>query len=76
MGNVVEPKVFLIGETQANTDGIAALMAHYGVPEWRSDAESSAELITEIYGRCCLPVLRHGAETRTSRGSAGRTSRT
>ena len=53
MGKAVEPKVFLIGETQANADGIAALMAHYGVPEWRSDAESSAELITEIYGRCC-----------------------
>ena len=53
MSKTTYPKVFLIGETQANADGIAALMAHYGVPEWRSDAESSAELVTEIYGRCC-----------------------
>ena len=53
MGNVVEPKVFLLGETQANHDGISALLEHLGVPDWTSDAESSAELLTEVYGRCC-----------------------
>ena len=53
MGEVVEPKVFLLGETQANQDGINQLLEHLGVPDWSSDAESSAELLTEIYGRSC-----------------------
>ena len=53
MGKVVEPKVFLIGETQTIPEGISALLDHYGVPDWSSDAESDAELLTEIYGRSC-----------------------
>ena len=28
MGEVVEPKVFLLGETQANQDGINQLLEH------------------------------------------------
>ena len=53
MGVVVEPKVFLLGETQSNQEGINQLLEHLGVPDWSSDAESSAELLTEIYGRSC-----------------------
>ena len=53
MGDVVEPKVFLLGETQVNQEGVSALMEHLGVPGWASDANTSAELLTEIYGRCC-----------------------
>ncbi len=45
--------MFLLGETQTNQEGVSALMEHLGVPEWTSDAGTSAELLTEIYGRSC-----------------------
>lgn len=53
MGNIVTPKVFLLGETQANMMGIRALLEHLGAPEWESDAYSDSELLTEVYGRSC-----------------------
>ena len=53
MGNMVTPKVFLLGETQANMMGIRALLEHLGAPDWESDAYSDSELLTEVYGRSC-----------------------
>ena len=53
MGNTVEPKVFLIGETSVNREGLQALLDHLGVPDWTSDAPSDIELISEVYGRAC-----------------------
>ena len=67
MGNVVEPKVFLIGETQANPEGISALLEHYGVPDWTSDAESASERLIEIYGRCCYRSFGTGLNPNITR---------
>ena len=54
MGHTVKPKVFLLGETQANRQGIRALLEHLGAPDWySSDATSDSELLTEIMGRSC-----------------------
>ena len=53
MGKVVEPKVFLIGESAVNREGLSALLQHYGVPGWQTDASSDAEALTEVYGRAC-----------------------
>lgn len=53
MGKVVEPKVFLIGESQVNREGLQDFLNHMGVPEWSSDAPTDAELLTEVYGRSC-----------------------
>ena len=53
MGNTVTPKVFLLGETQANMMGIRALLEHLGAPDWESDAYSDSELLTEVMGRSC-----------------------
>ena len=53
MVRMVEPKVFLIGESHANPEGIDALLAHLGAPDWKSDAPSDIELLCEVFGRAC-----------------------
>ena len=53
MGNTVEPKVFLIGESKVDQEGLQALLDHLGVPDWKSDAPSDIELMSEVYGRAC-----------------------
>ncbi len=53
MGNVVEPKVFLIGETKVDHEGLQAFLQHLGAPDWKSDAPSDVELLCEVYGRAC-----------------------
>lgn len=53
MGRVVQPKVFLMGETKINESGVQAFLDHMGVPDWTSDAETEAEKLTEIMGRAC-----------------------
>ena len=53
MTHIVDPKVFLIGESTVNRDGLNALLGHLGVPDWTSDAKTDIELLTEVYGRSC-----------------------
>ena len=53
MSKPIEPKVFLIGESRANHEGLQALLDHLGVPDWTSDASTDMELITEVFGRAC-----------------------
>lgn len=53
MGKVIEPTVFLLGETSVNQEGIRALLEHIGAKDWSTDAPSDSELLTEIYGRGC-----------------------
>ena len=50
---IVEPKVFLIGESTVNEEGLSAFLTHLGVPEWTSDASTDIERLTEVYGRAC-----------------------
>ncbi len=56
----VAPKVFLVGETRVNRDGLAAYLEHIGVPEWESDAPSDPELLTEVMGRLCYRSFKPG----------------
>ncbi len=56
----VAPKVFLVGETRVNRDGLAAYLTHIGVPEWESDASSDPELLTEVMGRLCYRSFKPG----------------
>lgn len=53
MSKPIEPKVFLIGESRANREGLQALLDHLGAPDWTSDASTDMELITEVFGRAC-----------------------
>jgi len=50
---IVEPKVFLIGESTVNKEGLSAFLTHLGAPEWSSNAPTDIELLTEVYGRAC-----------------------
>ncbi|MAH49216.1 thymidylate synthase (FAD) [Candidatus Pacearchaeota archaeon] len=50
---IVEPQVFLIGESTVNKEGLSAFLTHLGVPEWSSNASTDIELLTEVYGRAC-----------------------
>ena len=50
---IIEPQVFLIGESTVNKEGLSAFLTHLGVPEWTSDAGTDIELLTEVYGRAC-----------------------
>jgi len=50
---IVEPKVFLIGESTVNKEGLRAFLNHLGAPEWESNAPTDIELLSEVYGRAC-----------------------
>lgn len=56
----VEPKVFLVGETIPNDIGMQAYLDHVGASDWRSDAPSGAEALTEFMGRLCYRSWKPG----------------
>lgn len=50
---MVEPKVFLLGETKVNESGLLAYLSHIGANDWSSDAPSGVELLSEVMARSC-----------------------
>lgn len=50
---IVEPKVFIIGESVAVQEGVDAMLDHLGVPDWNTDAVSDTEKLSEIAGKLC-----------------------
>ena len=69
--NFVEPKVFLVGETQVVEEGLQAYLQHVGAPEWETDAPSGAERLTEVYGRLCYRSFKPGLNPNVSRVREG-----
>lgn len=63
----IEPKVFLVGETVVNASGMQSYLDHVGAPEWRSDALSGAEALTEFMGRLCYRSWRPGMNANVSK---------
>ena len=59
---LVEPKVFLIGETRMVEDGesLAEYLEHIGVPEWTSDGPTDLEQLLEVDGRVCYRSFKPG----------------
>lgn len=53
MAKIIHPKSFLIAETQASYEGMQSALESLGVPEWGTDAETSADLLTEFAGKSC-----------------------
>lgn len=49
----IEPKVFIIAQTQLNAVGVNAMLDYLGVPDWTTDAESDGEALMEIAGKMC-----------------------
>lgn len=50
---VVTPKVFIVGESRVDNEGLAAMLAEIGAPEWTTDAASDTELLIEGAGKLC-----------------------
>lgn len=67
MGSTVEPKVFLIGESRVNQEGLDGLLAHLGVGDWKSDAPSEMELLCEVFGRACYRSFGTGLNPNVTR---------
>lgn len=53
MAKPVHPKSFLIAETQASFEGMQSALESLGVTGWGTDAETSADLLTEFAGKSC-----------------------
>ncbi|MBW7863466.1 MAG: FAD-dependent thymidylate synthase [Candidatus Hydrogenedentes bacterium] len=70
---VVEPKVFLVGETRLNEAGLRGYLEHIGVPGWSTDAPSDSEALSELMGRLCYRSFEPGLNpnvTRVRQGNA------
>lgn len=49
----VEPKVFILADTQINPKGKQDFLSYLGVPDWATDAQSGAEEVVEMAGKLC-----------------------
>jgi len=68
---LVEPKIFLVGETRVVEDGLAAYLDHVGAPEWSSDAPSDSERLCEMMGRLCYRSFKPGLNPNVTRVREG-----
>lgn len=57
---LVEPKVYLVGETRIIEDQLELYLKDLGVPEWKSDAPTDVEKIVELMGRLCYRSFKPG----------------
>ena len=57
---LVEPKVFLIGETKIIGDELQLYLDHIEVPKWVSDASTDSEELIEVMGRLCYRSFKPG----------------
>lgn len=51
--NIVEPKVFIVGESVVVQEGIDGMFDHLNLLGWETDAHSDAEMLSEIAGKLC-----------------------
>jgi thymidylate synthase (FAD) len=58
--DIVEPKVFIIGETRVVKSGLDEYLKWVGTKKWRSDAPSDSEKLVEVMGRLCYRSFEPG----------------
>ena len=68
----VEPKVFLVGETRINEEGLRSYLEHVGAPNWKTDAPSDSERLCEVMGRLCYRSFEPGTGLYTTYSGAKR----
>jgi thymidylate synthase, flavin-dependent len=62
----VTPKVFLVGQTQIESDGMEGYLKHVGVPDWLTEQcekdpeRSDCETLSEFMGRLCYRSWKPG----------------
>jgi thymidylate synthase (FAD) len=66
----VQPKVFLVAETQVNSAGVQAYLDHVGASDWNTDA-FEAEFLTEFMGRLCYRSWKPGLNANVSKVRVG-----
>lgn len=69
---LVEPKVFLIGETRLISEGLEAFLGHLGVSgwksnDWTSDSPTDIEKLIEVSGRLCYRSFGTGLNPNLTR---------
>lgn len=64
---IVEPKVFLVGETRIIEEGLQAYLEHVGAPGWTTDAPSDSERLCEAMGRLCYRSFEPGLNPNVKR---------
>lgn len=69
--HVVEPRVFLVGETRIVSEGLQGYLEHVGVPAWATDAPSDTERIIEVMGRLCYRSFAPGLNPNVTRVREG-----
>lgn len=57
---IVEPQIFLIGETKIDHDELYKYLESIGAEDWNSNAGSDVEIITEVGGRLCYRSFKPG----------------
>lgn len=70
----VEPKVFLIGESEISFSGMSEYLDHVGAPEWIENtitAPSKGEVLTEFYGRLCYRSWKPGMNANVTKVREG-----
>ena len=71
---LVEPKVFLVGETRIHEEGLQAYLDHLGVGSWSTDAPSDSERLCEVMGRMCYRSFEPGLNPNVTRVREGNKS--
>lgn len=56
----VEPKVFLVAETEIRADELYRYLSEVGASGWTSDPRSPGELLAEVAGRLCYRSWKSG----------------
>src|SRR3989338_6435515 len=57
---IVEPKVYLIGETRLLEDELQLYLEEVGAPEWKTDANRDIEKLAEVMSRLCYRSWKPG----------------
>lgn len=65
------PKVYLVAETKLDYDGLHGYLDEIGAPRWTSDAQSSAELLSEVAGRLCYRSWQPGMNANVTKVREG-----
>jgi len=68
---LVEPKVFLVGATETDDEGVTAYLKHVGAEEWGTDAPTSIEFLPEFMGRLCYRSWEPGLNLNVTRVRKG-----
>lgn len=67
----VEPKVFLVGETEINDDGIENYLEEIDASDWETDPPSDGEELIEIGGRLCYRSWKPGMNANVTKVREG-----